>query len=381
MEPEIIKCRYCGGETLAGSVFCCRCGERIARKRREKGQERVARKWAVPRTRKDGSVYGRPMIGGERIVIEAATIEEYYAKADAIAAGIVEAKQRGPRITLGEAIDRYIKDREKVLSPATIRGYQEIRKQRFGAAMGQDLQEIQWQAMVNEEAGRVSPKTLRNAWGLVRSAAAAQGVEPPAVRLPQKIKQERPWLDYEQIVLFLDEIRGGPGEMAALLALHSLRRSELLALRREDVDLKKQEIRVDAVLVHGPDGMVKKTGAKTEAGRRVVPIMIGRLEDLVEAAGDGPLVSGDPHTARKQINAACVRAGLPLVGVHGLRHSFASLAYHLGWSEAATMQIGGWSDPSVVHGIYTHLAKSDKIQDVEKMRDYYQKIAQVSEKI
>ncbi|MBR5094127.1 MAG: site-specific integrase [Oscillospiraceae bacterium] len=360
-------CKYCGGEVPDISIYCMFCGERLARKRREKGPTRYPK----ARVLADGSLLGQVMLDGQRETVKAADEREYRAKIDALRAGLVAAKRSGPQVTLGQAIDRYIADREKVLSPATVRGYKEIRKQRFQSSMVCRLSDIQWQAVINEEAGEVSPKTIRNAWGLVRSAAAAQGVEPPAVRLPQKIKKERPWLDYEQIQSFLREINGRPGELAALLALHSLRRSELLALDKSDVDLKKLEIRVEAARVKGPDGMVTKDGAKTAAGRRVVPVMIGRLEELLKAAGEGPIITGNPNTSRKQINAACERAGLPLVGVHGLRHSFASLAYHLGWSEATTMQIGGWSDPGVVHGIYTHLAQGDKMRDVERMREYY----------
>ena len=71
------------------------------------------------------------------------------------------------------------------------------------------------------------------------------------------------------------------------------------------------------------------------------------------------------------INKLCVKNGLPPVGVHGLRHSFASLAYHLGWSELTTMREGGWSDPSVVHNIYTHLAAQDANEDIKRMKKFY----------
>lgn len=67
-----------------------------------------------------------------------------------------------------------------------------------------------------------------------------------------------------------------------------------------------------------------------------------------------------------------LRRGLPVVTMHGLRHSFASLAYHLKWTEKTTMQIGGWSTPDVVHDIYTHLSQKDVNEDVERMRAFYQ---------
>ncbi|MDR1589760.1 MAG: hypothetical protein LBS51_06160, partial [Oscillospiraceae bacterium] len=42
-----------------------------------------------------------------------------------------------------------------------------------------------------------------------------------------------------------------------------------------------------------------------------------------------------------------------------LRHSFASLAYHLNVPEKIAMQIGGWADDKTMRKIYTHIASKD----------------------
>lgn len=62
----------------------------------------------------------------------------------------------------------------------------------------------------------------------------------------------------------------------------------------------------------------------------------------------------------KGINSICEKYHLPLVGVHGLRHSFASLAYHLGMPEKIAMEIGGWSDDQTMRKIYTHISELDR---------------------
>ena len=74
------------------------------------------------------------------------------------------------------------------------------------------------------------------------------------------------------------------------------------------------------------------------------------------------------------------RAGLPEVGVHGLRRSFASLAYHLKWDMMTTMRIGGWDDDKVVREIYTKLSAKDIDKDVKKMRRFYQNSERNSER-
>ena len=58
-------------------------------------------------------------------------------------------------------------------------------------------------------------------------------------------------------------------------------------------------------------------------------------------------------------------------GVHGLRRSFASLAYHLRWSELETMRVGGWSDFQTMRKIYTKLAAQDESEAARKMERFY----------
>ena len=67
----------------------------------------------------------------------------------------------------------------------------------------------------------------------------------------------------------------------------------------------------------------------------------------------------------------CNILGIPNVGAHGLRHSFASLAYHLGFSDLQTMEFGGWSDIQTVRGIYTHIAKIDRVKATNAMTNFY----------
>ena len=59
------------------------------------------------------------------------------------------------------------------------------------------------------------------------------------------------------------------------------------------------------------------------------------------------------------------------MGVHGLRHSFASLAFHLGLTEQETMELGGWSDYNTMRKIYTHLAAADRLKSQNKMAAFF----------
>lgn len=308
------------------------------------------------------------------------TPEECIIKAKAIRAGFLEAKKAAPKITVKAVMQRYI-DRRALRSPATLHGYETIMNTRFKDIIDCDINTVDWQEAINREAKNVSPKTLKNAWGFAHAAMEDAGITPPKVVLPQTVKKELPWLDYEQIKVFLKAVRGTSGELGALLALHSLRRSEILAVTVGKIDRERNVILVEGAVVRGKNGMVEKETNKTSASRREVPIMIPRLLELMpDAPPDTKLITYKANSLYDKINRACRKADLPEVGVHGLRRSFASLAYHLKWDMMTTMRIGGWDDDKVVREIYTKLSSKDIDKDVKKMLRFYKNSEQKSER-
>ena len=358
-----MKCKKCKREIADNSIFCNWCGaKQISEKRETK----------VPPPKRNGkSFYNQVMVDGERAYISAKSEDEYYAKARAAKLKLIEIQKSRPKLPLGTAIDNFIKDNDAVLSPSTINSYQSYRKTRFKNYMEQDVSAINWQQMVNDEAKLVKPKTVHNAWRLVTGALAHANVPVCPVNLPQKVKPDRPWLDYEQIQLFCKVLYGKPYELGALLALNGLRRSEILHLTADDVDLTSGIIHVRGAAVIGLNNkLTDKETNKNKTSARDVHIVIPRLTELIRGK-KGRLITTNPTTLYGLINGLCEKHGLPKVGVHGLRHSFASLAYHLDWSEATTMREGGWSNNDTVHRIYTHLAAQDANADISKMVQFF----------
>ena len=360
-----MKCKSvrCKREIPENSIFCPWCGFR---------QIAEANEVKVPPPKHNSKAwYNRIMVGDERVYISAKTEDEYYAKARAAKANLIEIEKSRPKLSLGTAIDNYIKDNDAVLSPSTVNAYKSYRKTRFKKYMEKDVSEINWQRMVNEEAKLVKPKTVHNAWRLVTGALSHANVEFTPVNLPQKVKAERQWLDYDQIKTFCGVIKGKPYELGALLALNGLRRSELLHLTADDVDTDNGIIHVRGASVIGLNNkLTDKQTNKNQTSTRDVHIVIPRLNELIRGK-EGRLITTNPTTLYGLINGLCEKHGLPQVGVHGLRHSFASLAYHLNWSEATTMREGGWSNPDTVHRIYTHLANADANADIERMKQFF----------
>jgi len=324
-----------------------------------------------------GAYSTKVMVDGVRITITKDTKEECAAEATAIKYGAKEAKRKEKvkTMTLLDALDAYIDARTGSLSPATLYAYKRYKVNCFQNMMKSDVfttTDDQWQAAIRREAKSKSPKYIANVWGLISAAILEATGKKPRVNLPAKEKNERPYLEPEQVKTFVEAIKGDSIEIAALLALSSLRRSEIKALKWENVDFQRNCIRVSGAMVYGDDGMVHKRQNKTAASNRIIPI-IPPLRAALDAATrtSDYVVPYNGSWLYQRINEICASCGLPKVGVHGLRHSFASLAYHLQIPEKIAMEIGGWSDDGTMRKIYTHLAQKDIADRAQDFSNFF----------
>jgi len=358
-----MKCRRCKRDIVDNSIFCNWCGHK---------QLTESTEVRVPKPKRKGNLYtAQVMVDGHRVFISAETENEYYAKARAVKSQLIEIKKATPKDTLGMVIDKYIESQSHIMSPSTIKSYKSYRKHRMQAYMDKRIDEIDYQTMVNEEAKVVGAKTVANAWGIVSASLQYAGFPVPPISLPPIPRRSRPWLDAEQIKVFLEKVYGEDCELAALLALNGLRRSELLALTSDNIDIKHSLIYVRGACVYNEDGkLVRKETNKNATSTRTVHIVIPRLKELLKRKR-GQIVNLNPNKLYPKINAVCEEAGLPLVGVHGLRHSYVSLCKHLGVDEFTVMHEGGWANSHTVHRVYTHISEKDTNAEIQKLEKFF----------
>lgn len=336
-----------------------------------------------PRKLKSGTWYIQLRLGGESVPVTGLTELECKNKARLIKAEYkngkkIERVSKQEEKTLKEIIEKFIGSRKVVLSPATINGYNIIKNNRFKGYIDKKPSDIyDWQVVINDEIRTgISAKTIKNSWALVSSSLEYSGIKPPAVKLPQIIQKTRPWLDSDQIKIFIKAVHGKDCEIPALLALHSLRRSEILGLTWEKIDLKKGIIHVEGSAVPGEDNrLVYKETNKTKNSRRNIPIMIPELKKAILAIPEenrhGKIYTRYQNTMWRDINNICEANGLPKIGVHGLRHSWASLARHVGLDERDAMRIGGWENAETMHKIYEHISDADKLKAENKIAEFF----------
>ena len=175
------------------------------------------------------------MVDGKRFDVIEDDPATAHAKALAVKAGLLEQEKSPKDLTVGEAIDRYIESKDAVLSPSTIYGYKRVRTYALQDIMDirlSDLTQETIQRAVNRMARDKSPKSVRNAHGLL--SAVLSVYRPNMVlrtTLPQRQVIEASVPDDNQITMIVQGCIGTKAELPILLAIWlGLRASEIRGL-------------------------------------------------------------------------------------------------------------------------------------------------------
>lgn len=288
-------------------------------------------------------------------------------------------EQLGKRPTLRVAIDQYIAERKNSLSPASIRTYRNVQKNRFQEIMDRRLDSFkprEWQGIVDREYGKYAIKTVQNSWGLIKSVLDANNVpHPEKITAPQKAKKkEAAWLEPSEIKAFVAAAKDSELCLPMLLALMSMRISEIDALRWENIAADAEFIETAGSRVMDERNQwVEKDTQKTETSCRRIPLLIPELRQAIREQHQehGKLLNAHQMTLRREVERTCKRAGVPRVTVHQLRHSFASLSAHLGIPKEISMEIGGWSNDKTMAEVYTHVCRADIERYKNEMYYFY----------
>ncbi len=331
---------------------------------------------ATPRQLPSGKWFVQVRIKGQSISITRDTREECVNEATYIRAAYSTGNMTMPEksaLTIDQIVRAYIESREnKGRSPATIRGYILTHNGHFNTLKSKTYESIKnWQPLIDEELERFSPKTVKNAWGLIAASLKYAKLPVPDVSIENnRPAKDLPFLTKAQLVVFLTVIRDTSIELPALLALHSLRRSEIYGLSRDCINDQNRTIRVCKARVFDKDGgFIVKDQNKTALSTRTIPIFIPRLLELVSDTED-PLVTMHPNTLYNTINRVCARNDLPKIGIQGLRRSFASLCHSKNIPERTTMRWGGWSNPATMHKYYIMLDEIDLQEQAQALMEF-----------
>lgn len=299
------------------------------------------------------------------------------AEAEAALYAIQKKKQEQSGMTVGEAIDAYIQSKENVLSPSTIGGYRVSRRNQLQGLMDIKLDDIDnktVQAEINREALRLSPKTLRNAHGLLSAALA--------VYLPDfTLRTTLPAKDHKVIELpspqdVINAIRGTEIELPCMLALWlSLRMSEVRGIKYSDIKNGVLTIRSTKINIDGQDVVRQKTKTYNSTRKIRVPDHIMQLIEKQKQDNDNEfVVTLSGQAIYKRLSRLLERNGIQHMRFHDLRHMNASVMLQLGIPDKYAMERGGWSTDSTLKQVYQHTFDDKRIEIDSQIDDYFNKL-------
>ena len=283
-------------------------------------------------------------------------------------------------LTLSQAIDAYIANLPPGTSPATLRSYCTIQKNRFPALMQRKLSTLtpaELQRSINSALSSYARKTVKNSWGLVKTVLEENSVEvPKKISLDRKERNKRDpvWLEPDEIRKFVSAAKDDPLCVPMLLALMSMRISEIDALCWENIPPNPDFIHTTGTRVMDETHhFVTRTEQKTQESDRNVPLLIPELRAAIERdrKPSGKLLSVHQMTLRRAVERTCERAGVRRVTVHQLRHTYASLCAYLGIPKEISKETGGWSNDKTMDEIYTHISRASIARYQDKLWDFY----------
>jgi integrase len=302
----------------------------------------------------------------------------------------VEAKGAGvgveSNVTLAQTWHAYLRSVAPKLRPGTLESYRGSMLNRVLPALGHltlaELTPHRIRAFIDAELAKgVSPKTVRNSVGVIRStlnglvshgvlrsnpASIVRGSLPLPARKPSVLTRA-------QLQEFLQASRGDRFEdLVLFLALTGVRLGEALALCWCEVDLEARSAIIRrSVSLHRKHMPTIRLGFRTIdlPGPLVAPLT--RLR--AESRGDGLVFQGDrrggcvnTRHVHHALRRTAERAGLPIVNPHVLRHTWATNLLEAGVPVSYVSRSLGHSSTAFTAAVYASARQAIAVEPARR---------------
>lgn len=285
-------------------------------------------------------------------------------------------------LTVNGHFDGWMAGKERAVKPSTLLGYELALKPPralIGTRKLQSIVKADIEAVINDILSRGrTPRTANLTLTVLKAAfqsAVDEGLIPrnPAalVARTREVRFEAQTWSEKERTKFLASITEHEYRIGFELSCLGMRRGEVVGLRWFDVDLTAGTISIRTTTV-SVNGKSMASTPKSARSRRVLPIgpdVLEVLKDAHRAAGLQVRSPGATVVARTdgsplrpefygdQLTEAMSDAGVPVIRVHDVRHTFCTLALEAGQPVHAVAAFVG-DDPAVVLRTYAHAVPS-----------------------
>lgn len=273
-------------------------------------------------------------------------------------------------VTLSRWVNSWIERRSIRLRPSTISGYRgSLRRYIEPSPVGDlPLDEIQPEDLIVLLSPIVAKGYTRQAQlvqiligAALKDALKRRIISWNPMELVDRIQHRSkmtPWLTPDQSAQLIRSARAAADPLldAWMLGLCcGLRRGEILGLTADDVDCAAAVLHVRRQLIR-VDGRVFESPPKSFSSVRDVD-MPTELSDRLRFR-TGRIVRCSAGSLQDGLDAACRRAGVPRITLHGLRHSMAAVAAVEGVSIKVLQEMMGHAQYTTTADVYAHVDRT-----------------------
>lgn len=282
-------------------------------------------------------------------------------------------------MTVKQAVQNYINIKSNVLSPNTVRVYKGILNNSFPLIGNIKLSKInntQIQKELNEESKKLSPKSIKNTYGLLSAAMALYSPEFRIVlHYPEKRNKEIKIPSKNDIQRIIDMCDDPQLNISIkIAAFMGLRRGEIAALKIKDVDLKKRLLFVRRSIAISETGENIEKSTKTKAGNRVLQIPEIILPDFVSAmfgkSDEDSLLGISPSKISNRFTRLVSKVGVQHFTFHSLRHYYASILLANNVPDKYAMERMGHATNGLLKQVYQHTMEEKEKEISAQVEEY-----------
>ena len=290
------------------------------------------------------------------------------------------------RMTVREAILNYIEINHYRLSPSTEAGYSSIVRNNMTDIIDRPLYTltcpvIQQSISKSFEVDKLSPKSIKNIYGLLRTVLLVYYPDFIwAVNYPKQKRQQKSYFSHAHIQSVFKALKGTDFEVECYLGVLSMRASEIAGTKWEDIDFKNKTLHVCRTKLKNKDNVfVIVNNTKTEKSDRIIYLPDYVCEILKQRQGKSTseyISTVNPNRYWQKLNAILRKNNIEELGFHKLRHIYSSLTSDLGIDSQVRMENGGWSNEHIMNGTYRHSLTEAQLEANTKMNAYINKMVE-----